>query len=687
MQTHAVLAFALGGIIFLLLGVGSIWQRNTTRLAKPLGLASLITVAWCILSISRLPDDWPRDLLLLSTEQFRNGAWIALLLQTLPDKTQKKQLLRVGCHLPWIMVLLVVNLHHYLNETNSLNLISQSTFLWLIIFEIIICLTLLEQAYRNTLPEHLDGMRFLYIALAGLFGFDLYFYVQIQLIGSVNIDIALSRGGVTAIAGLLIIFGLQRLNQSKLQFQVSRNLVLYSTSLIIIGSFLFVMALGGYYVRQLGGSWGSFAQSLIIVTASATTLIITSSKKTRAHFKVLLSKHLFRHRYDYREEWLRLIHTLTSSSIDNDINRLSLRAMSNIFETEGAALWLKYDNRLLINTANIGLPETKSSELPFESSLRDYMESTRKIIVLDEYQQFPERYPNLDLPACLKTKSIWLIIPLMLHDSLIGFIALKTPHLKRHLSWEDFDLLKTAGLQVASFLAAEQTSRSLSESKQFDAYSRLTAFIMHDLKNLIAQQSLVVKNATKHKDNPAFVEDAINTIDNSVKRMSRLLDQLKQGNEDVKQTTLCLQTVLLDATRKCHNREPRPSLHMTEEELYIKSSAEQLSMIFGHVIRNAQEATESQGFIDVSLSKKGDMAIVEVEDNGCGMNQDFIRERLFRPFDSTKSSKGMGIGAYQTREFIRQAGGDVEIFSEEDTGTTFCITLPLIQITEVLQTA
>jgi signal transduction histidine kinase len=126
---------------------------------------------------------------------------------------------------------------------------------------------------------------------------------------------------------------------------------------------------------------------------------------------------------------------------------------------------------------------------------------------------------------------------------------------------------------------------------------------------------------------------------------------------------------------------------MIEQEVFVNSTAEQLSMILGHVIRNAQDATDSGGFIDVSLSQNENTAIIEVEDNGIGMSQEFVRERLFKPFDSTKASKGMGIGAYQTREFIRHAGGDVEIISEEGKGTTFCILLPLAEQQSVAKIA
>ena len=687
MEAPELLSYASGGIAFTLLLLGLLRRNLAAPLTRLLITACVFTLAWCYIHVGPLPAFLPKNLSLITTEQIRNGAWILLLTQLLPPG-KNKQALSYLCHAPWIATLLTI---YYLEfkQASTGDLISYSAVLWLVLSTPIIALVLVEQTYRNTRTDAMEGMRFIYIAIGGLFSYDLYFYVHALLFDHINIEIEVTRGAITSIVALFIYVGLQRINNDRIQLLVSRKFVFYSTSLIAIGGFLFLMSMGGFYIRRYGGDWGTLAQSMFVFGASIFCLTLLSSKKTRAYLKVIISKHLLQHHYDYREEWLRLIHTLTSTTSGSDINQLSLKAMTQIFQTQGGALWTKHDNKVFIHSANIATEQLSKQELPADCPLQHYMESARRVIVLEEFAQFPERYPGLELPTWTQGKDLWIIVPLMLHNTMIGFILLKTPHMKRRLSWEDFDLLKTAGLQVASFLAAEQSSQTITESKQFDAYSRLTAFIMHDLKNLIAQQSLVVKNAAKHKDNPAFIEDAINTIDNSVKRMSRLLDQLKQGNESESESIFCLQNILVDAVRKCHNREPRPSLHMIEEELYVKlrSSNDQLSMILGHVIRNAQDATDNSGFIDVTLSQAANKAVIEVEDNGMGMSQDFIRERLFRPFDSTKSSKGMGIGAYQTREFIRQAGGDIEVSSEEGKGTTFCIFLPLAQDAKIAKTA
>jgi len=260
----------------------------------------------------------------------------------------------------------------------------------------------------------------------------------------------------------------------------------------------------------------------------------------------------------------------------------------------------------------------------------------------------------------------------------LGFAVLTESKTFGKLTWEDIDLLKTAGRQVASYLAQQEAAQALAEARQFDAYHRLTAFIMHDLKNLIAQQSLVVKNAARHKHNPAFIEDVIRTVDNSVTRMSQLLDQLNRGESQERPKRVALRDLLIDLTAKHGLAQPVPQLQVLEDGLEVLADPQGLAAILGHVVRNAQEASAREGHVHVRLRRGGANAIVEIEDNGSGMEPAFVSERLFRPFDSTKGSKGMGIGAYQVRESVRAAGGSVEVISAPGKGTTFRICLPAL---------
>jgi len=272
----------------------------------------------------------------------------------------------------------------------------------------------------------------------------------------------------------------------------------------------------------------------------------------------------------------------------------------------------------------------------------------------------------------------WLVIPLIVHDHMIGFMVLARSPAQQHFNWEDSDLLKTAGRQVAVHLAQLEASQALAEAKQFEACNRLSSYVMHDLKNLIAQLSLVVTNSGKHKNNPRFMDDVITTVDNSVQKMNRLLEHLRSDSMQVQETEsveLCV--VLKEVVQMMSNDRPVPSLDCQAMGINILADKERCGAIIGHLIRNAQDATPDDGRIIVRLFKRDAKAIVEVQDTGSGMDKAFIRDRLFRPFDSTKGKAGMGIGVYETRDYIHKLGGDLEVISRVGEGSTFRIHLTI----------
>lgn len=695
MEMFALISYAVGGIIFLTLSLYSYQRLRKTSYNTSLIFACLATALWCFLSTT-LTHNEPNNGLMV-VESVRNGTWFIFLLNILfPDQNQIS-VKKLPIHSPWLAVF-ILSLTEYLSgSSDSLRFLSLERFIpdiattiqWAAIFTAIFGLILVEQTYKNTDKHILTRIRYLYFGVLGVFSYDLYSYVWSFMFQEENTTHWHSRSIITLLTSILFFIGINQSPSQKQQFSISRQVVFYSTSLVITGLFLLSLSVGGYYIKVAGGSWGSLLQSVFVFSLCAFIIVLASSSKSRAYVKVVLSKHLFRHKYDYREEWLRLIDTMTAmpepskAELDmevhggTNIQRQSIKAFCQIFNCQSGVLWMVHDQKNYIPACQINIKMGEDADIYQSESLITFFNEEKRILVTKELEDKPENYSITHLPLCIEHRDFWAVIPLFHQNTLIGFIALTAPEGDTKLNWEDFDLLKTAGLQVANFLAAEKASKQLGEAKQFDAYSKLTAFIMHDLKNLIAQQSLVVKNAAKHKDNPAFIEDAIDTIDNSVKRMHSLLDQLRQDHEVERPKAIELNQVLVDAVKKCHNREPRPSITLPKTAYFVNSSAEQLSMIIGHVIRNAQDATALDGFIDVILEKHQDFAQIIVEDNGAGMSPEFIRDRLFKPFDTTKDSKGMGIGAYQVREFIRQTGGDVEVESEPNQGSRFTITIPL----------
>ena len=272
-------------------------------------------------------------------------------------------------------------------------------------------------------------------------------------------------------------------------------------------------------------------------------------------------------------------------------------------------------------------------------------------------------------------------VKFVLQNKLIGFAVLDhaAAHLK-HFNWEDSDLLKTVARQAASYIAHSQAIRDLAVAKQFEEFNRLSTYAVHDIKNLVTQLSLITANAERHMDNPLFMRDVTATIENSVVKMNDLINRLR--NKDKKSAALYVDVIqvlqLLMNQCKSSAKLPIPSFSFDTDSLFVKADKEKLSSVFSHIIQNAQEATEESGEVSIIQTSNGSHVKVEIIDSGSGMDEDFLQNQLFQPFKSTKGESGMGIGVFETREIIKELGGEVSVESEVDVGSKFTITLPCI---------
>ena len=559
-------------------------------------------------------------------------------------------------------------------------------------------LVLLEQIYRNAR----EGGRFalkLFIAAVGMmFAYDLFLYSQAQLTKDVDPATWDARGFVVLLMVPLLAIAARRNPQWSLNVFVSRHVVFYSTSLMVIGGYLLLMAFGGYLIRFYGGTWGRAAQLVFFAGAGVMLLMLIASGSARRRLRVFLNKHFYRNKYDYRVEWLRFIQTLSVPEVGVDTRDNAVRAMAQIVSSPGGVLFLRTEDTGEYKVAASWPPGdfTESRQyplLPSTDELVSFLERFQWVIDLEEMRVTPDAYQNITLPGFLQDSSRYrLVIPLAHVNDLIGFALLSSPPPPFNPNYEDRDLLKTVGRHVAVHLAQFEADKRLSETRQFEAYHRLTAFVMHDLKNLAAQLALIVSNAEKHKSNPEFVEDAIATIANSTGRMQRLIEQLQRREIQSLKRHVRLGEIARQASSRCQGREPQPLCGSVADDIWVEADPERLTMVVEHVIRNAQEATPAAGSVRVDVGYEGGAAegdvvdttrlrvpaaVLRVTDTGSGMTREFIQERLFKPFDSTKGSKGMGIGAYQVREYVQSLGGRVEVRSQPGKGSVMTLRLPL----------
>ncbi len=657
----------------------TLWRRRLTGSA--ITSAVLAELGWSLVfSVrERLGPNGPG--LVIAAEYLRDLAWVLVLVRclggassggaaralqrTLTGLVALVALWAMGLFLPGEPGLLVHEVARY--------------WLWGGLVLAISGLVLVEQVARNTRSTQRWALKYVWLAIGALFAWDLCLYSVAMLHGSLAAVFWMDRGFVNAaLAGMLAV-GLSRVPEWESAAFLSPRIVFFSATLLGTALYVLVMAVGSFLIRHFGGSWGAAGQLLFLAAGALVLAVAALSEQFRAWSRVTIAKYLFPYRYDYRSEWQKLTRALSEGG-EAPLHERIARVMAGFLSATSGGLWLR-DGEGIYGPAGGDLAPPDAPRESGHAEFFEYLLSHEWICDLDELRALrrppSKSHPRLDPPQWMRENPrFWVVVPLICGDALIGFVVIGRPLAAVRLSWEELDLLRAAGRQVASFLAVEQAAERLAEAHQFEALNRLSAVLMHDLRHLIAQQALVVQNAARHRGNPEFFDDAILTIDNSVKRMTRLMDELRSGVLTEQSHRVELADLCAEAIRRCCGRAPQPALEVRSRAEAVLNR-ERLMQVLEHLIRNAQEATPESGSVTVSVHRAGHQGSIEVADTGCGMDATFIRERLFRPFETTKGERGFGIGAFQAREFVRKCGGSIEVESAPGRGTRFILRLPL----------
>ncbi len=676
-------AASLGFLVLTLL-LATAWRGR--REGGVLLAASSASALWAAVAAYHASELYPSSLFVVAAELLRNVFWLWFLLAILGHgrTASARRFLRMAAAVVVVfgllMALMLGLIFSGLVDVSPHLGFDLRIFVFLVFS--LLGLVLVEQLFRNTPLAERWAIKYLCLGLGGLFAFDFYLYSNAFLLGEISPAIWTARGYINAIVVPLIIVSAARNPQWSLDVFVSRSFVFHSASLLGAGIYLLAMAAGGYYIQLYGGEWGGLAQTVFFFAAGMLLVVLLFSGQMRARLRVFLSKHFFNYRYDYREEWLRFIDTLSSAALDQDLRLRVIKAMAQIVESPGGMLWQRQEGGVFQFTVSWNMPECRKSVTEDESLIR-FLVNCGWIIELAQVEREPELYAELMLPDWLRRlPDAWLLVPLFNMSELHGFIVLARPRTPLQVNWEVRDLLVTTGRQSASYLALLAANEALVDARQFEAFNRLSAYVVHDLKNLVAQLSLVVSNAERHRGNPSFVEDAFATVDNSVRKMNRLLAQLRKGRVSGQLQKPVDLGRMLEAVVMSHaGQRPAPEFSQRDEGLTVIADGDRLAAVIGHLVQNAQDATDEDGEIQVRLWRENDKAVIEIEDSGCGMDSAFIRERLFRPFDTTKGNAGMGIGVYESREFIHALDGSLTVRSEPGVGTTFRIDLEIVSET------
>lgn len=685
MENYYYYSYLTAAISYLVLTLLSLMGVKKNPVVIPLVTALFFSFVWAGYSAFLIHDNKSFTSISLTLEIIRNIVWF-LLLSAFISRQQftKNYLLLVKSRFAnGLIVLILISLivEVFDNARYPIQqLLGQDPRLFTHVIFAVIGLMLVEQVYRNATQESQWSIKFLCLGLGASFMIDFFVYSKSLLFAQLDSLLWSSRGFINALITPLLFISILRLQASKaLRITASRKIVFHTTVLLGSGLYLIVMSLAGFYIRDYGGNWGATAQLLFIFLALLILSILFISGKARALTKVFINKHFFHYHYDYRDEWLKVSKTIAKLNSINELSGFIIKTLCDLVDSSGGGLWLKndQDDFYLAEESNLGF--SPPFTLQKNQSLIRFMKKKRWVIDFVELSKSPHIYDDVDLSEWQNPLyNICLIIPLLQEDDIVAFVVLTKAKVTRQLNWEDHDLLKTVCLQLANALALSHASDALSRSRQFEAYNRLSAFLVHDLKNLVAQVCLIVKNSEKHKYNVEFIDDSIDTLKNIIFKMDHLLSQLKKEQlTSHNQSLINLVDIIKDVAIQQNANKPNLQLITNLDNIEIVGETQKITAIFSHLVQNAQEATADDGFIKVILSTDNQEAIIKIIDNGTGMDNKFIAERLFKPFDTTKGNAGMGIGVYEARDYIMKHYGSCNVESALGVGTTFIIKLPL----------
>ena len=523
-------------------------------------------------------------------------------------------------------------------------------------------------------------------AMALIWTVDLNLYAIGYLAGTTPMVLAAVRGMLgLPTATLLLLGGLGQ--GTSMRFRPSRTVAFRSASLLMIGGYLVALVAASQWLALSGSDYAAWLQLAFVTAAAAASMIFLPSRRLRGWLRVTLAKHLFQHRYDYRSEWLRFTRTIAENSGDRaSLEERVIRAVADITDSPGG---------LLLTPSEAGPFELAASwqwpmvEVPGEALAAESVraiEGSAYVADLDELRagrSDPANRPPLP-DWLLAEPRAWALVPLLHFERLVGAVVLARPPHARPLDWEDFDLLRVAGQQLASYLAEHSGQAALAEAARFDDFHRRIAFVMHDIKNLASQMALLARNAEQHAENPEFRADMLVTLRNSADKLNALLARLSRYGAPA---IASLAPVRADDVAQAvveQLRARHPVTLVEHEPVEVSAERGPLEQVLLHLVQNAIDASAADEPVFVRVAVEALYGVIEVTDSGSGMSPEFVRSRLFKPFDSTKQG-GFGIGAYEARELVRAMQGRLDVESREGLGTRFTVRLPRADAAQLIK--
>ncbi len=651
------------------LGVGArVMSRGQPGLTDVLlCVACLVTASWAALIAATWPD--MPSIATQALDLMRSLAWYAFVLHLYRRSMVTADQLSRTFATMGLVGMLMIGLLVLISPGGSAEatLFAASTALRL---GISVCaILLIENLWRNSGSDARWHVNLPCLALGGMFVYDLALSADSVLTHDVSPTLFAGRALASIIVVPLLIISAARNRAWRVGLRVSRAAAFHTATLIASGVFLLSVAVAGEAFRQLGANWGGVVEVGLVFAAILTIGVFVTSATARSRLRMLVIDHFFSHRYDYRREWNRCIETLSAPDTYVPLHVRAIRAAAEIVDSPGGALLLRDGIDTAFNWAGSwNMPALTAPVMPDHPLIARFGDGDSIV--------------DLTAPggggAVPPIPEAWLAVPLRHADRLTGFVLLEPPRAGFTPDREVFDLLRTVARMVAGFIAEQRMTEQLTQTRQLHEYGKRFAFVAHDIKNVSSQLSLLLANAEIHMQNPEFQRDMLATVHGSVQKIGALLRRLREPEQEIGQAVITpLDRVAILVAARERRKDSRITIESDGMRADVAMPQAAFDAVITHLLDNAIEASAPGSVVRIRIRHEARRATLDIVDRGVGMTPEFVRDQLFRPFRTSKS-EGTGIGAFQSRELLRQAGGDLVVISEAGGGTTMRVLLPLV---------
>lgn len=555
-------------------------------------------------------------------------------------------------------------------------------YLFYLLVSIVILMNL-EETLRVSTGIKRWQVKFMLLGIGGLFAVQIYTVSHTLLFLSINSGMESINSFAVLVANILIVLSLIRNRFLNVDIYFSRTVLYNSITVVVVGVYLLAVGILAKAIGYFGGNRAIPLGTFFVFIALLGLTAILFSDQLRQELKRFISRNFYQPRYDYRKEWTAFTQQTTSLMNVNDLCSAVSKMVSETFGAPSVTIWLVDESP---NAIYFG-----GSTVFSDIQILDLKNQGK---IWDELLSFMNRHPaplDVDSPKNEKIREmkethtdyfektrIVFCVPLISSRSLLGVMTLSRRLTKEPFSLEDADLLKTIADQAAGSLLNLKLTERLLKAKEMEAFQNLSAFFIHDLKNLASMLSLTMRNLPAHFDNPEFRSDALRVISQSVSKMNDMCSRLSLLTK--KMELQCIEVdlnELVASTLGGMNGSVKSTVEKNLQTLpKCMIDPDQVQKVIVNLILNANEAADQKGVIRIETDRTEECVVFSVSDNGCGISKQFIERSLFQPFQTTKS-QGLGIGLFHTKKIVEAHHGKIEVESEEGVGTTFRVILPI----------